>query len=161
MNKDTVVAVYCSICKEKIATARLGDLRLPMTGSMFLSQDEYHGYPPPFDPSAEWEWMRCPHCRFRPFIGQDRIEIAGPNGSRRLHYIPTDAQDEVVASMLPALEDKEEMEAEIPEEPEEAWEDKLLTCEICGKKYNRVQMALHKKNHRRSDRRREKRALEG
>ena len=68
------------------------------------------------------------------------------------------------SSIHPALEDKADYEATgeaEAEEDEPAWEDTLLTCEICGKKYNRVQMAIHRKNHRRSDRRREQRALEG
>jgi hypothetical protein len=157
----STVAVYCSICKEKIATAKKEDLRPPMMGSMFLSQDEFHGYLPPFAPGLEWEWMKCPHCRWRPFPFPDRLEIATAEeearGTRTTYYLPTEAQDEVEASIHPALEDKADQEAEIPEEPEEAWEDALLTCETCGKQYNRVQMALHRKNHKRSDRRREQR----
>jgi len=165
----STVAVYCSICKEKIATARKEDLRPPMMGSMFLSQDEHHGYLPPFDPSAEWEWMRCPHCRWRPFPFPDRLEIATPEeeakGTRTTYYLPTEAQEEVEAAIHPALEDKDDYAADGTagdgEDSDHAWEyqhdEELLTCEICGKKYNRVQMSLHRKNHKRSDRRREQR----
>lgn len=162
MHPDTIVDVYCSICHEKIATARLGDLHPPMMGWMFKSPDEHHGWDPPFPSSVDWEWMRHLVCASRPFPYPDRLEISEPGGAKFTYYLPTEEQEEVEASITPALEDKAEMEAsqDGPEEEDDGprWEDTLLACDICGKTYNRIQMAIHKKNHKRSDRRREQRA---
>jgi len=138
MSPDTIVDVYCEICEERIATIRLGDLKYPMTGEMFKSPDAYHEYPAPFEPGTDWEFMRCPHCRYRPFLMDDRI-----NAGDRFVYANRDAEE------LPPeiVEDLPQAEAPEPE---------LQTCEICGKQFAPRQMGLHKSNHRRTERRKQK-----
>lgn len=78
------LSIYCEICSEKIATAEISALSLPLKGSQFLSPDAWHGYPPPFEPEAEWEEMRCPHCRRRPFISETAVKTASG-----MYEIPT------------------------------------------------------------------------
>jgi hypothetical protein len=135
MTPDTIVDVYCEICEERIAQVRVGDLQYPMTGGMFLSPDEHHGYPAPFEPSTEWEYMRCPHCRFRPFLQDDRINAGDCFVYARKHDDEEEAH-ETVDGILQAIG---------------AEETKLQTCDICGKQFTPMQMGLHKNNHRRAE----------
>ena len=34
---------------------------------------EKHGYQAPFPSVLDWMWIRCPFCRKRPFIAEDKI----------------------------------------------------------------------------------------
>ena len=135
MSPDITVDVYCEICEERIATARIGDLCHPMTGEMFLSPDEFHGFPAPFEPGMEWEYMRCPHCNYRPFLCEDRINV----GDRYVYL--TEAPEEIG----------------LPEEPEEPHE---AACPLCGKKFPPAQLKTHIKNHRRTEARRKRKGAE-
>jgi hypothetical protein len=64
----------CQICGEAYANLDLSTLRYPLTGAMFLSPDTKHGVPAPFDPSLDWEFMRCPFGRIhRPIIEPDAV----------------------------------------------------------------------------------------
>lgn len=65
--------VICQICAERIGSFDAKDLTIPLRGAMFGSSDILHGFPPPFDPEAEWEDFRCPYCRTRPFIERDEV----------------------------------------------------------------------------------------
>ena len=58
--------ILCEICDEPIARAQLSKLARPLTGDMFESLGE--GYDNPFWGNVPWEWMRCPMCRYRPFV---------------------------------------------------------------------------------------------
>lgn len=139
MTPDTIVDVYCEICEERIAQVRVGDLKYPMTGAMFLSPDPLHGFPAPFDPATDWEWIRCPHCRFRPFLCEDRV-----NTGDRFIYATKD-QD---AEELPQAEPEPVAEVTMSE----------ISCAVCGKKFPPAQMKAHQKNHRRADNRRKQKA---
>ncbi len=142
MSQDTVVDVYCEICEERIATARIGDMTYPMTAEMFLSPDSHHGFPAPFEPGTDWEHMRCPHCRFRPFLCDDRI-----NAGDRFVYTrkgaaekPKDDQQETMYGIL----------AQVATEGESSG-GAIATCEICGKQFPKGQIGLHRNNHRRAE----------
>ena len=63
--------VKCEICQEVIATIDLLTINAPIYGWMFTSPDPFHGYPDPFPPDVPWEFMKCPHCRNRPFLADD------------------------------------------------------------------------------------------
>ena len=65
--------IYCQICKQPIA--RADKLSYPLTGEQFQSYDPAHGYPAPFMAGAEWRYMKCPYCRFRPFTEDDKVLI--------------------------------------------------------------------------------------
>jgi len=67
------VVISCDICKQNIATAKLLDLKIPLTGAMFESVDEKHGFPRPFNVVATWVDLRCPVCFNRPFISGEKI----------------------------------------------------------------------------------------
>ncbi len=69
------VLVLCDICFSMIGKVDPSDLHLPLTGAMFKSQDEKHGYPPPFNPLATWQFFKCPHGQHRPFVKSDEITI--------------------------------------------------------------------------------------
>jgi len=59
--------ILCEICDEPLARAYLPNLARPLVASMFSPIEE--GYLEPFpDPNMTWEWMKCPHCKARPFI---------------------------------------------------------------------------------------------
>ena len=119
MAPDTIVDVYCEICEERIAQVRVGDLKYPMTGAMFQSPDTHHGYPAPFEPSTDWEYLRCPHCHFRPFLCEDRIQT----GDRFIYALKGDQASEpeatTVDELLQQIKDDDVPQAEV-------------TCEICG-----------------------------
>ena len=65
------VRVRCEICQEVIATIGRNTIEAPIAGWMFESPDPFHDFPKPFDDSLDWEAMRCPHCRTRPFMAED------------------------------------------------------------------------------------------
>ena len=67
------VQIICQICKEHIANADTDALALPLKGEMFESKDPVHGFPPPFEDGAEWEYMECPWGPHRPFIEPNKV----------------------------------------------------------------------------------------
>lgn len=69
--------VKCELCGEIIAKTTENAMSFPMTGGMFMSPDETHGLPAPFDKGLAWEDFRCPYGRIhRPMISQDTILTA-------------------------------------------------------------------------------------
>jgi len=144
MSPETIIDVYCEICEERIATVRLGDLKYPMAGEMFLSPDAHHGYPAPFEPGTEWEFMRCPHCRYRPFLMDDRI-----NAGDRFVYARKDGDEEQAPETMDDV-----LRQMAPEEQPQG--DTQVTCEICGKAFPKGQIGLHRNNHRRAELKRQK-----
>lgn len=144
-----MILIYCELCHEHIANAFKEHLKAPLMGSMFRSPDELHERSCPFDGVVEWEWMRCPECRWRPFTEENRLnEVSdGPGSPRYALDLPAAGEEDI----LPPPD----WLKVVPEETG------ILTCDLCGKKYGRRQMAIHKKNHKRSDKRREQRALVG
>ena len=67
------VEVVCDICSGVIASCVVEDLDAPVHGSLFLPIQA--GWPKPFVSDFDWEFLRCPRCRFRPFIETDEITI--------------------------------------------------------------------------------------
>ncbi|MDD4456317.1 MAG: hypothetical protein PHC98_01890 [Syntrophotalea acetylenica] len=68
------VPVICQVCGERIATVDPEKVSYPMSGAMFGSPDRIHGVPAPFDPSLDWEAIRCPYGRIhRPFFVDNEI----------------------------------------------------------------------------------------
>lgn len=112
--------IVCQICLETIALADPKTLALPLMGSMFTSPDQFHGVPDPFPPSVDWEAMRCPWCRNRPFLAEDAVLT-----DEGLYRVPKDA----------------------PTEAQEAQED-ALACAVCGKTFGkRIALAGHMRSH--------------
>ena len=64
--------VVCEICHQLIGKCDMSKFDTPMHGSLFISIDHKHGYPPPFY-SNDFEWMelRCPRCNNRPFLSKN------------------------------------------------------------------------------------------
>lgn len=68
----SVVKIYCEICTALIATADTETLAIPISGGMF--GPPYPGrMEAPIIPDAEWEFIRCPVCGFRPFLKDDTV----------------------------------------------------------------------------------------
>lgn len=68
------IKIRCEICSELFAIADTDTLRRPMRGHMFKTIDAWHGVPDPFEPSLDWEAMRCPFGRqHRPFTAEDSV----------------------------------------------------------------------------------------
>lgn len=66
--------VICQVCGEKIGKIDENNISYPIKGSMFLSPDPIHGYPPPFEDDADFESARCPYGRIhRPFFVDNEI----------------------------------------------------------------------------------------
>ena len=78
--------VKCEICQEIIAELDIANTHMPIKGSMFLSADVHHGRPAPFYPEHDWLLIRCPICKWRPFLQQDSVVLA--DGTR--YQIPPD-----------------------------------------------------------------------
>ena len=72
--------LICCICREQIGRFDPDDIKLPLEGHMFKPIDDIHGYPPPFDPKADWNYFHClrdnnpdKSARHRPFPHRDTI----------------------------------------------------------------------------------------
>ncbi|MCG7852444.1 MAG: hypothetical protein MIO92_07965 [Methanosarcinaceae archaeon] len=95
--------LMCCICREQIGRFDPEDVKLPLLGSMFKPIDDIHGYPPPFDPNATYDFFHCfrdanpdKTRRHRPFPSPDAIltdkglwEVGGLlPGHIAMHYGP-------------------------------------------------------------------------
>ena len=89
------IQVKCDVCFEIIALADIDKLVQPISGAMFMSPDTLHGFPDPFHPDLDWEHMRCPYCRTRPFMVD--FEVLTPNG---VYSIPEATKQEGTGSMI-------------------------------------------------------------
>ena len=72
--------LICCICREQIGRFDPDDIKLPLEGHMFKPIDDIHGYPPPFDAKATWNYFHCLRdnnpdktARHRPFPHRDTI----------------------------------------------------------------------------------------
>lgn len=84
MAKNQIYTVRCDICFEPIALVNPSELLFPMIGSMFQSLEPDREIPPPFAPGLEWEFMKCPYCGFRPFVGDDKVTVVTEAGKDKL-----------------------------------------------------------------------------
>lgn len=139
------LSIYCEICSEKIATAEISALSLPLKGSQFLSPDAWHGYPPPFEPEAEWEEMRCPHCRRRPFISETAVKTA--NG---MYEVPRTVAPEEVAPEEVVIEAQSGPESGPEKGEKRGGTAEKVCCPECGREFqHRIGLSSHMKKHRR------------
>lgn len=143
-----IVKVYCQICKEHIADVDTNTLSMPLKGSMFISKDPAHGFPPPFVPEAEWEDMECPWGPHRPFLEPNMVltdigVILIPQ-SGALEVPPPPEQ--VRTSTPPHLPEEPEQKPDAPPEPdvppppgadEEEGEPGIYPCQCfkCGNEF--------------------------
>ena len=117
--------LQCDICREVIGKFDPETLSMPLNGRMF--EPKTHQYPHPFPP-VDWIEMRCPICRKRPFIYQERVMT--PNG----YY-------EIGSSIYPGEETRPVQAIYTETELEQEWierEDELrkyFICEQCGKSF--------------------------
>ena len=139
------LSVYCEVCGEKIATADMHTLQIPLKGSQFLSPDAWHGYPPPFEPEAEWEEMRCPHCRRRPFISETAVKTA--NG---MYEVPRTVAPEEVAPEEVVIEAQSGPESGPEKGEKRGGTAEKVCCPECGREFqHRIGLSSHMKKHRR------------
>mgnify|MGYP001031849389 CR=1 FL=1 len=68
------LVAICEICGHPLGVFDPDEIASPPDGTMFSSIDPHHDYPAPFASSLDWEWMRCPMCRKRPFKTMDSIK---------------------------------------------------------------------------------------
>ena len=107
--------LICEICESALGTFDPNDLAVPLTPAMFHPLEP--GFPPPFQPEADWEHMFCPRCGKRA-MGWDESNIEGVRRDRlrsRNGYLvvpvpyvepfPVSIEDgaEVPAPVVPAL----------------------------------------------------------
>jgi len=137
------VIVLCEVCITPIATTDPAILHLPLDGSMFRSVDPVHGFPAPWfeDKAYTWEAMRCPLCKFRPFVEPNRIRTEDGyytvEGAAMASVHPSDSE----FSSERSLGEADQIPKEVPDGTERQAETKtpLLTedhspvCAACGK----------------------------
>ena len=124
------IPVYCEICSQKIAVTDPEELKSPMKGNMFQSHLAGNGVYSPFHPEADWEFMKCPYCGYRPFLSLEKVLTDLETG--RYHTIgetyhkpesdktPHERNQEAIDAAFPEEEPEAEPgQTEIPEEPEE------------------------------------------
>lgn len=124
---ETILSIFCEVCGEKIATADMHTLQIPLKGSQFLSPDAWHGYPPPFEPGATWEEMRCPYCRRRPFLSETAVKTASG-----IYELPKLTEKKEVAEESEAQDGEEGGQEEAGQRAEGGEKEKIV-CPKCGK----------------------------
>lgn len=85
--------LICDKCNYAIATIDK-NIKMPVQGSMFTSKDPKHGFPPPWSPVAVPEFMYCPMCNKRPFVGEFSRDMD------KLTMVVMDEVDDTVAYEL-------------------------------------------------------------
>jgi hypothetical protein len=101
--------LICEICREPIGRFDPEAITLPLKGEMFKPLDDVHGYPPPFNGGATWEYFHCirdqhPEAekRHRPIVDQAKIltnmgyfEVGGSNPGEFLPVVELFSEDEL------------------------------------------------------------------
>ena len=145
--------VICEICNEFIAQVEPGDVSVPMTGSMFKTPDDFHGYDPPFLPDTTWEDMKCGYCNQRPFTERDgfltdegyktiqptviETTVIPPSITEEFavkvnNIIVSDEVPDGEIWVLPTPTLPTELES-IKTQPWRVGESSTFVCEVCGK----------------------------
>lgn len=136
-------------------------LHFPFRGSMVGSPDPFHGVPAPFEPSLEWEFLRCPYGRtHKPFVLEDVVKTH--KGMVRLPrdgsqaFLDPDAPTEVGReSISDRVEQISDAEAErlvrgALEKPKVDEKSFAFVCPACGKTFDKKnQLTGHMIAHKR------------
>jgi hypothetical protein len=163
-----LINIFCETCRERVAIIDTTNFVFPLTGSMFLSPDPFHGITPPFEPHHTWELMFCPHGRkHRISDGPDYIVT---DNQAKLH-VPTyeeviyrgreeekikeggrqEEEIEIVDNGVITTTDGEVEVVEVPEVVNQiapAVNTDFL-CRICGKQFNsRFALTGHSRSHK-------------
>jgi hypothetical protein len=69
-----IILLKCEICPHEVATVDTEKLKMPIRGSMFGAPEVWHISP--FHADVDWQYMRCPMCRKRPFIKEGEFTTA-------------------------------------------------------------------------------------
>ncbi len=69
-----LIKLKCEICPHEVATVDTEKLKMPIAGHMFGPPEEW--IQSPFHADVDWQYMRCPMCRKRPFIVEGEFTTA-------------------------------------------------------------------------------------
>jgi len=131
----------CEICFEIIGSFDPEKINLPIRAELFQSKDPARGEPPPpfaHQPGMEWEFLRCPICRKRPFLTEESVMTPKGIFSIREQRLNLGEPHHVSVTYTDEELDREWQERQI--NPEPLWE-----CE-CGKAYqHQPSLTRHKK----------------
>lgn len=114
--------ILCEICDEPLVKAYLPNLSRPLIASMFEPLDEGHIFPFP-DPNTTWEWMKCPHCKSRPFIISEQQASDAVSGNwPGPEKVKTDKGEYVIySSTCPGIPPQINVQIHTEEELEQEW----------------------------------------
>jgi hypothetical protein len=94
------------MCDEIIGIINLKKIKYPLTGDMIKSPDAAHGFPDPFYPGCEFEFMRCPYGGHRPMILPNTVLL---DINRILNITPTGFSLSPVGSDRDYILDREQL----------------------------------------------------
>ena len=101
-----IFKVKCQMCDEIIGIINLKKIKYPLTGDMIKSPDAAHGFPDPFYPGCEFEFMRCPYGGHRPMILPNTVLL---DINRILNITPTGFSLSPVGSDRDYILDREQL----------------------------------------------------
>ena len=161
LKKELYMRMICQICDEFVGEVSIegvrdiAPLRYPFRGSMVGSPDPYHGFPAPFDPSLDWEFMRCPYGRtHRPFIQDDIVKtnkgmIRLPKDGS-LSYLDSISADEIDRDSIPdrVIQISEVEAGRVVKQQRQTSEDFPFICLVCGKAFDKkMRLVGHMMSH--------------
>lgn len=133
-----ILDAICEICGEVYARIDTDNMFNPMRGEAFLSHDEFHGYPPPFQPDQDFETMRCIWGNHRPFINEGKIKT--PQGWRVFKDRPIEKPDPKKRNAREKIKTRADVESMIEKHTNVEYQ-----CDICGEVFNhRLELYAHK-----------------
>ena len=146
-----MIPIYCEVCEAQFAQADHEELKTPMKGAMFISNMAKNGVPAPFHPNAEWQYMRCPYCNFRPFTFEDRVLIFPPSRKFYVFGEPLDKPDsektlydrnqETINKFIENFDSQNDF---VNNSDEEGLKLTCFQCRHCGKPYKTlIRMMKH------------------
>jgi len=102
--------LVCECCFSEIGLFEDTEVFLPLEPDMFEPRE--HGFPPPFQPDADWLSMFCPVCSSRavgwdehsPDLGRENRILAKVPGGNPEYFIVPEADDETEdVAVLPVV----------------------------------------------------------
>ena len=94
-----IETLVCEVCEAEIGIFDTATLVLPLTPDQFLPLEP--GFPPPFQPEMDWEFLNCPICHHRAVgwdasmadgVRRDQVKTTGG------YFYVVDQEDEPVSS---------------------------------------------------------------